>query len=132
MCTLSRPGAITVDPHREFPALPEEVLLQILHPFAGAIQHYGEETAVYRRPALADDACKLTDPGSIAVRQISDPGRQKLHLHPGYPRCTNCDIRGLATPIHQPLPLDPSKRSIQVAAPGDQTAPFEQVRYLVC
>src|ERR1019366_3275448 len=104
MCTLSRPGAITVDPHREFPALPEEVLLQILHPFADSIQHYAEEIAVYHRPALADDACKLTTPSSISVRQISDPGRQKLHLHPGYPRCTCCDIRGLATPISQPLP----------------------------
>src|ERR1035441_1227988 len=84
MCTLSRPGAITVDPHREFPALPEEVLLQILHPFADSIQHYAEEIAVYHRPALADDACKLTTPSSISVRQVSDPGRQKLHLHPGW------------------------------------------------
>ena len=47
-------------PHREFPALPEEVLLQILHPFADSIQHYAEEIAVYHPPALADDACKLT------------------------------------------------------------------------
>ena len=78
--------------------------MQILHPFAGSIQQYAEEIAVYHRPALADDACKLTDPGSIAVRQISDPGRQKLHLHPGYPRYTNFDIRELANPIHQPLP----------------------------
>src|ERR1019366_9167268 len=50
----------------------------------------------YHPPALADDTCKLTNPGSISVRQISVPGRQKLHLHPGYPRYTNCDIRGLA------------------------------------
>ena len=58
--------------------------MQILHPFAGSIQQYAEEIAVYHRPALADDTCKLTNFGSISVRQISDPGRQKLHLHPGY------------------------------------------------
>ena len=50
----------------------------------------------YHPPALADDTCKLTNPGSISVRQISVPARPTLHLHPGYPRCTNCDIRGLA------------------------------------
>jgi hypothetical protein len=61
-------------PHREFPALPEEVVLQILHPFAGSIQHYAEEIAVYHRPALADDACKLTTPGSISFRQIFSSG----------------------------------------------------------
>jgi hypothetical protein len=29
------------------------VLLQILHPFAGSIQHYAEEIAVYHPPALS-------------------------------------------------------------------------------
>ena len=53
MCTLSRLGAITVDTTGSFPALPEEVVLQILHPFAGSIQHYAEEIAVYHPPALS-------------------------------------------------------------------------------
>jgi hypothetical protein len=59
-------------------------LLQILHPFARSIQHYAEAIAVYHPPALANDACNLTIPGSISVRQISVPARPTLHLHPGW------------------------------------------------
>ena len=101
--------------------------MQGLHPFAGSIQQYAEEIAVYHPPALADDACRLTTPGSISVRQISVPARHTPHLHPGYPPCTSCDIRGLATPIHQPLPLDPPKRSIQLVAPGERASSSEHV-----